>query len=248
MNKEIIIGTLVCLSFLSENVSASQWSLGISASYSPVAYKETGANEVIIPFVGFEDEHLFFRGFSAGYRMFPIGYPQNVVFRIAYDPRSLKPEDSRNSDIQKLDERKAAILGGVSYQLISLLGIVEFSIGSDISHTHDGIYSEVVWRLPIRQQGWAIIPSIGYTYNGEKINNHLYGVSRAESARTNFDEFDAGWDGQFFAGLSGYKYLTKNIRLTGSVRYTNLEGNLEKSPIIDSGVNTSAILGISYEF
>jgi len=248
MNKTIIIGIFGCLSFLSGNVLASQWSLGISASYSPAAYKETDANEVVIPFIGFEDEHLYFRGFSAGYRIFPIGSPQNIVFRIAYDPRSLKPEDSRNRDIQKLDERQATILGGVSYQLVSRVGIVEFSIGSDISHTHDGIYSEIVWRLPILQQGWAIIPTIGYTYNGEKINNHLYGVSRAESARTNFDAFEAGWDGQIFAGLSGYKHLTRNIRLTGNLRYTNLEGDLEKSPIIDSGVNTSAIIGISYEF
>ena len=32
-------------------------------------------------------------------------------------------------------------------------------------------------------------------------------------------------------------HITPNIRVTGGVRYTNLEGDIEKSPIIESGMS-----------
>lgn len=228
----------------------SQWSLGAAVSYSPVIYQDTPSNVVAIPMVGYEGEHIFFRGFSAGYRMLPAGSPQNIVFRLMYDPRTFKPADSTNANMQLLDERKSTVLGGVSYQLITMVGMFEATAGSDIGRTHNGLYSEAAWRLPIRMRGWGVTPSIGYSYNSEKINNHLYGVSQAESNATGgaIKAFDADWDGQFFVGLSAYMFVTKNIRLTGSIRYLNLEGDIENSPIIEHTTSSTATIGASYVF
>lgn len=248
-----VCGASMSLSTLA-HAKISQWSLGVAASYSPAVYKETPSNRAVIPMVGYEGEHFFMRGFSAGYRLFPVGTPQNIVFRAVYDPRTLKPSDSDNTDIQLLDERKASVLGGVSYQLITLVGMFEATVGSDLGFRHNGVYAETAWRLPIRRKGWAITPSIGYAYNSERLNNHLYGVSSEEAARVASDgngtisAFDADWDGQYFIGLSGYAHLTPNIRVTGGVRYTNLEGDIENSPIIESGINTTANVGIAYVF
>ncbi len=124
----------------------------------------------------------------------------------------------------------------------------ETSVGSDIGRTHNGIYAEAVWRLPIRREGWMLTPSLGYSYNSDRLNNHLYGVSAEEAARTGLDEFDASWDGQFFIGLSGYLHLTRKLQLTGGIRYINLEGDIEASPLIESGVNTIVNVGLTYVF
>lgn len=232
----------------------SQWSLGIAASYSPAVYKDTDSNKTVIPLVGYEGEHLFLRGFTSGYRLAPVGSTQNVIFRLVYDPRTLKPEDSNNKLINKyVDEREASVLGGISYQVITLAGIFEAGGGTDVGDTHNGLYAEVSWSLPIRQKGWGFTPSIGYSYNSEKLNNHLYGVSQSESNRAaangdTLESFDASWDGQYFIGLSGYVHITPNIRANGGVRYTNLEGDIEGSPLIESGVNTSVNVGIAYVF
>lgn len=230
------------------HAKVSQWSLGVAASYSPAVYKDTDSNRTVIPLVGYEGAHIFFRGFSAGYRLNPIGSPQNIIFRLGYDPRTLKPEDSNNANIQLMDEREATVLGGVTYQMVTMAGIFEVGAGSDIGGTHNGLYAEAAWRLPIRMKGWGITPAIGYSYNGEKLNNHLYGVSASEAARSGFDEFDADWDGQYFIGLSTYFNLAKNVRVNGGIRYTNLEGDIEKSPLIESGINTVATVGIAYVF
>ncbi|MDD9174790.1 MipA/OmpV family protein [Aliivibrio finisterrensis] len=246
VNGLIVGAALVAAANVSANIS--QWSIGAAAAYSPSFYKETPSNTTVIPVVGYEGEHLFLRGFSGGYRLYPVGTPQNIILRFVYDPRTFKPEDSDNIQMQKLDERKATILGGVTYQAITHIGLFEIGAGSDIGNTHNGIYAEAVWKLPIRRKGWAITPSLGYSYNSERLNNHLYGVSAEEAQRSGIEEFDADWDGQFFVGLSTYFHLTSNIRVTGGLRYVNLEGNLEKSSMIEHTASTTGNVGIAYVF
>lgn len=226
----------------------SQWSLGVGASYSPAVYKDTPSNQTVIPVIGYEGTHFFMRGFSAGYRLNPIGSTHNIVFRAAYDPRTLKPGDSNDPAIRQMDKRDATIFGGVSYQLITMVGMFEATAGSDIGGTHNGLYGEAAWRLPFRGRGWGVTPSIGYSYNSDKINNHLYGVSAAEAQRAGIEAFDADWDGQYFIGLSGYMHLTPNFRVGGGVRYTNLEGDIENSPLIESGINTATNITFVYLF
>ncbi|MUI56138.1 MipA/OmpV family protein [Aliivibrio fischeri] len=248
---KLISRSVFCLLVLfnsSANAKISQWSLGAAAAYSPSFYKETPSNTTIIPMIGYEGEYLFLRGFSGGYRLKPVGSPQNIIFRFVYDPRTFKPNDSNDAAMQKLDERKSTVLGGVSYQMITHVGIVEFTGGTDVGRTHNGLYAEAAWRLPIRGKGWAITPSLGYSYNSEKLNNHLYGVSNEEALRTGVDQFNADWDGQFFIGLSTYFHITPNVRVTGGLRYVNLEGNLENSPMIEHTTSSTGNVGIAYVF
>lgn len=243
--KRVLITTLL---LISHTAVAGQGSLGAIASYSPEVYRDTDANVVVIPAVGYEGEHVFLRGLSAGVRLYPVGTPTNVIFRLVYDPRTLKPSDSDDAQIQQLDEREASVLGGVSYQMLTQFGIFEVGGGTDLGSKHNGLYAEASWRLPIRMNRFGITPQIGYSYNSDRINNHLYGVSKTESIRSGLDEFDADWDGQYFVGLSGYMFISKSLRLNASVRYTNLQGDIENSPIIAGSVTSLGSVGISYVF
>lgn len=236
------------LTFLvtSGNALAGELSVGAITSYSPAVYKGLGTNIEPFPMIGYEGSHVYLRGTSAGYSLRPQGSPLNLIFGVAYDPRTLKPEDSSNVDIKKLDERKAGVLGGATIQNISQIGLLEFSIGTDIANNHNGLYAETVWKLPIINSLYTIIPEVGYSYNSKKLNNHLYGVSSEESAKTNFDEFDAGYNGMFFVGLNTQVHLFRNVTILSSIRYSNLDSGLSKSPIIDSSNAISATLGFNY--
>lgn len=226
----------------------SQWSLGVAAAYSPAVYKDTSSNRTIIPVIGYEGERVFFRGFNAGYRLFPQGSTQNIVFRVAFDPRTLKPSDSDDPQIRQLDKRKATVLGGVSYQLNTLVGMWEASIGTDIAGRHNGVYGELAWRLPIQFDRWGITPSVGYSYNSDKLNNHLYGVSANEAARSGLEEYDADWDGEYFIGASAYWMLTRNVLVSGGIRYSNLDGDISSSPVVGSSSGTMGTIGVVYQF
>ncbi len=243
-----IAAAAMAFSSFSALAEMNQWSLGVAGAYSPAVYKDTPSNRVIIPLIGYEGEHLFLRGFTAGYRLYPMRSSQNVVFRLNYDPRTLKPSDSEDAQIQLLDKRSSSILGGVSYQLRTPIGLWETSVGTDIGDTHNGLYAETALRFPLRFGSWGVTPSIGYSYNSEKLNNHLYGVSSEESARSGLPEFEADWDGQYFVGVSAYWNVIDTVRVIGNVRYINLEGDIASSPIIESGINTSVSFGVAYLF
>ncbi|GLO61265.1 scaffold protein [Vibrio sp. MACH09] len=249
MNKKILAILPVILS-TSALSAPSPWSIGVGAAYSPEVYKGTPSSRVVIPIVGYEGEHFFMRGFSAGYRINPAGSTHNLVMRLVYDPRSFKPSDSSIAAMKKLDKRESTVMGGISYQYLSPIGLFETGVGTDIGNKHNGLYAEAAWRLPYRTPTWGITPSIGYSYNDEKLNAHLYGVSKEESARTGGEiaAFDPSWDGHYFAGLSGYLMLMDNFMVNAGVRYTNIEGDLEDSPILDGTVSITANVGVVYMF
>ncbi|MCL9782315.1 MipA/OmpV family protein [Vibrio sp. S4M6] len=250
----VIAATAISCVPMVASAEMSEFSLGAIASYSPRVYKDTPSNKTVFPMVGYEGEHFFIRGLGAGYRLFPLGgreggaFRQNIVFRLKYDPRTLKPSDSTDPQIQQLDERKTSIFGGVGYQLITPVGLFELAGMTDTLGRSNGSYAQLSWKVPLMFKNWGIIPSAGYTYDDSKLNNYLYGVSAAESARSGIREFNAGADGSYFITLQSYLDITKRVRVTASVTYRNLEGDIEKSPIIESGVNTTTALGVSYVF
>ncbi|MGL6313420.1 MipA/OmpV family protein [Vibrio sp. WXL103] len=248
VNNSTKTGLLVALLVTSTGAYAQpgKWSLGVGAAYSPEVYKDTSSSRTVIPIIGYEGEHVFFRGFSAGYRLFPRGSTHNVVARLQYDPRTLDPDESSDPNIRKLDKRRSTVLGGASYEYRSPIGVFELAAGTDIGSTHNGLYAQASYSYPFIGRGWGLVPNIGYAYNNEKLNRHLYGVSESEAARTDFDPFEPDWDGNFFIGMSGFFGITRRISIMGSVRYTNLEGDLEESPILDATVGTSVMLGITY--
>lgn len=228
--------------------NAAEFSLGAVASYSPEVYKDTPSNKAVIPMIGYEGEHFFARGLEIGYRLFPAGTTQNIVFRLKYDARTLKPSDSSDPQMKLLDERESSVFGGVGYQLITPVGLLEIAGMTDTLGRSHGSYAQASWKLPIMMDGWGIIPTAGYVVDDSKLNNYLYGVSAEESTRSGISQFDAGADGAYYLGVSSYLNVTQNLRLTASVTYRNLEGDIEKSPIIASGINTTTAVGVNYIF
>jgi outer membrane protein len=137
----------------------------------------------------------------------------------------------------------------VSYQYTTrYYGQFELTFAGDLFGQHDGLYAESAYRYPLRGERWMFTPTIGYAWNSSKLNNHLYGVSSSEAARTNVDTFNPDGDAEFFIGARGLLKITQHISFSAGVRYTNLEGDLEKSPLLKKTDSTSFNLGLTYSF
>lgn len=244
--KKLTLLPLIAVGFSAP--SAADFSLGLVSSYASNTYIGIDADVVVFPLVNYDNGQVFIEGTSLGYRLFENGSAHNVLFRATYDPRTLKPSDSDDSDIQLLDERKAAFLGSVAYQFTTKAGIFETGIGSDISSVHKGLYANASYRYPFLFSNYGVIPSIGYSYNSKKMNKHLYGVSEKEASLTRFDAFSPSHAGELSIGVSSYLYMTKSVRLTTSIQYKNLDSEIAKSPIIERREIVTGSLGISYIF
>ena len=222
--------------------------LGLTATYSPNVYKGGDTEVTPFPLFSYDNGHLFVEGVEAGYRLMPKGSMSNIVLFVAYDPRTLDASESDDADVKKLDDRDSSFMGGVAYVLTS--GNAQFRIGAgtDIGSVHNGMYAETRASYHIPMGPIGLIPAIGYSFNSDKLNEHLYGVSAAEATKTRFDEFNPNWSGRYFVGLSGYMYLSKNLRVTGGVRYENLDSEIEESPILASTTSVMGNVGVSYTF
>lgn len=245
MKKIILTASITAIS---SHVMATEASLGVVSSYSPAVYKGLDSNVEYFPMFGYEGDHLYLRGVEAGYRVMSARTPINVIFRLAYDPRTLKPSDSDDLDIQMLDERKAGVLGGVTLQAMSEAGTIQFSVGTALNNDDAGLYGELVWKKTINMGLYGLIPEIGYAYNSAELNDHFYGVSKGEASRTRFNEFHAGSSGKAFVGLGSYAHLSRNIRVTVSTRYTKLDKEIADSPIVRRDDSLSGTFGMSYIF
>lgn len=242
---------LAAIAALSMSLPASaEFGLGITTTYAPNVYKGGDTEVTPFPMISYDNGQFFIEGVQAGYRLAPKGSTNNFVIFAAYDPRELDASESDDADIKKLDDRDPSFMGGVAYVLTS--GNTEFRLGAgtDIGSVHNGMYAEARLSHHIPMGPIGLIPAIGYSYNSDKLNEHLYGVSAAEAASTSnrFNEFNPDWSGRYFIGLTGYMYLTKQLRLNGGVRYENLDSEIEKSPIIDSSVSIMGNVGVTYTF
>lgn len=242
--------TAVAMSAAFSPLASADFGLGVMTTYSPNVYKGGETTITPFPFVSYDNGHFYVEGVQAGYRLAKKGAPVNVVLFAQYDPRTLDSSESDNYDIKKMDDREATVLGGAAMVLNSKAGTFRLAAGSDVGGKHDGLYAEVRYSYHIPMGPMGLIPAIGYSFNSADLNNHLYGVSAAESARTSgrIAEFDPDWSGEYFVGLTGYMYLSKNIQLTGGLRYTNLDSELEKSPLLDNTHSIAANVGVAYRF
>lgn len=246
MKKIIIAAISVALTI--STPSRAEFGIGLTASYSPDVYIGGDTKVTPFPLLSYDNDRFFIEGVQMGYRLAPKGSINNVVFFAAYDPRTLEASSSNDVDMKKLNDRDASFMGGIAYVLTTKAGELRVGGGTDIGSVHDGAYAEMRYSYHINMGPVGLIPAIGYSLNSDKLNEHLYGVSSAEAAITRFDEFSPDWSGRYFVGLSGYMYLSKSLRLTGGVRYDNLDSELEKSPILASTTSVTGNVGISYMF
>ncbi|TCV29210.1 MipA/OmpV family protein [Vibrio crassostreae] len=249
MKTTLIAAMIAALSIPSiANAKGSEFGLGLTAAYSPNVYKGGDTEVTPFPLLSYDNGHFFIEGVQAGYRLAPKGSVNNIVFFAAYDPRTLDAGESGDADIKKLDDRDSTFMGGAAYVLTTNIGEFRVGAGTDIGSVHNGLYVETRYSYHMNFGAFGLIPAIGYSLNSDKLNEHLYGVSAAEASRTRFDEFKPDWSGRYFVGLSGYMYLSKHLRLTGGVRYENLDSEIEKSPILDSTTSVMGNVGVTYLF
>ena len=226
------------------------WSVGAGAAYSPEIYKETSSDVSALPLVSYAGEHFYWRGLELGYALNSKGAAQNLLFHLKYDMEYFDPGDSDNKDIKKLNKRDGTVLGGVTYQYGLALGTFGLKGAIDIADKHDGWLGEVSWSFPIFNGRWGLTPSGGYTYLSEDFNQHLYGVTATESATTGgaISEFNPKGEGQYFVSLSAFYMLTDSFMVNSVVKYTNLQGDVENSPLLGRTTYTTAMVNFIYKF
>ena len=241
--------SLLAIALTSTTAMADDYlAAGLGAIYSPSPYIGVDTAVTAFPSIVYHSKHFRVEVTNANYIVNGADSPVEVFVGLGFDTRFLKPSDSDNVEMQKLDKRNTALFGGAGIRMNLRRGFLEAKAATDISNTHNGHYFEAKFAMPLGNGPIGFTPEIGYQINSKDLNNHLYGVSASEASRTDFDEFEMGYEGQYFVGGSGYMYVSQNISIVGYIRYVSLEDNIKSSPIVSDSDTLSGMVGLNFTF
>jgi len=221
------------------------WTLGAISTTSTSVHLETDEETEVWPLVVYQGEHVYFQGIELGYRLFPLQSFQNVSFGLSLENENYNPDDSDNTDMHKLDDRDLTLMTVAAYRI----GPVTFKAGQDIIGEHDGFFGEITAKLRLKVNDVGVSPAISYRYLDEKLSNHIYGVSQAESNRTsgNIAAYDSGSTQRISYSLAMNYPLTPSFIL--NFKFTHHRYNdINDSPIVEDDYSNAATLGAFVRF
>ncbi|QUX92836.1 MipA/OmpV family protein [Marinomonas sp. A3A] len=236
----------LALLLFSPFVAQADGSIGVIGAVSESVYKETDNQAKFLPNIGYEGENFFLQLPEVGYRFLPKQSPQNFSVGLSYESSNFDPDDSDDINIQQLDDRDDSIMAFASYKI----GPLSTKLAQDISGEHDGYYAQIALGYPLPVGAWKVIPSISYRYMDSKMSNHLFGVSRSESANTGgtITAYDSGAIAQIRYGIRGIYPLSESVNLMLGINHTRFDSEILKSPIVEDNTITSVLAGVIFSF
>lgn len=251
MNAKIAsISAAVALACATAAVPASAaftGSAGLGVHAYDMGYVDTDPVVFPVPAINVENEWFYMKGLEIG--GFLLKTPRhNLMLGVSYMPMSFDASDSDNARMKLLDDRDPSVFINATYAFDTGFGLLQASIGADISGKSEGLTSDVSFMKRFDFGRFGLTPQVGATWTSEKYNDYYYGVSAAEHKRSGIAAYEAD------AGISPYVRLMADMHLTGnwslyaetSVHFLSKE--MKDSPMVEDDAMVGVGVGVSYHF
>ena len=225
--------------------SIPPWTLGAITTTNSSVHLDTDEENQVWPLVVYQGEHVYFQGIELGYRLLPLQSFQNLSFGLSLENENYDPDDSDNTDVQTLDDRDLTLMAVTAYRI----GPVTFKAGQDVLGEHDGFFGEVTAKLRLKVNDIGVSPAISYRYLDEKLSNHIYGVSQAESDRTggNIAAYDSGSTQKVSVSVAMNYPMTESVFLNLKLSHSRYN-DISDSPIVEKDTSNAISIGAFTRF
>ncbi|MDW6093975.1 MipA/OmpV family protein [Vibrio rhizosphaerae] len=244
-----IIPASCLIAFPGYSAAEDGLSLGLGVAYSKSVYKDYDENVVPLPLVNYDNNVFFVHGLSAGAYLYQDEW--NVVqASVSYYAQSFDPDDANNSQMKLLDKRDGTAMGSIAYTYRSPFGNITSSLAIDIlDETDGGMLASAQYNYPIPfTQQLVVIPEAGITYTNSDLNQHYYGVSASESARSGLTAYNPGSAITPYFGVTLKYSVSDTLGAFISSRYQMQPDEVQDSPMVASSHSVLTTAGISYQF
>ena len=182
----------------------------------------------ILPLVIAQIGPFYLRGPSFGLYVYARD-GLTVATGISLDLRDTDRGDSpRLADMDKLDR---PVLGEIAASYDADWGGASFTLGADISGSHDGYLARLAWRTSHEIGRVEVEPEVGVTWKSAEISRYYYGVGAADVTATRpLYRPDAGLG--FDLGVTvAYPLAERHtLRLEAAMEFVS--GEVSDSPIV----------------
>lgn len=230
-----------------------QWGLGIAAINKQKPYKDIDRDNRILPLIQFENEYLRLFGPNLEFKLpsLEISDSQQLDFSIlaSYDFGGYDKDDVRDTPILNgMNERKGGFWAGAKaewhYGQLTA-STVWLSDVSDKSKGQRARFSlERRWMFG---QHFILTPQIAIAWQDDKYVDYHYGVRRDE-VRMDRAAYIGESAINIEYGIRGSYKLGMQHSIFLDVKVTSLGSQIEDSPLVDSSMENTVLLGYFYRF
>ncbi|HBL25304.1 MAG TPA: MipA/OmpV family protein [Acidobacteria bacterium] len=221
-----------------------QFALGLAAISSPEPYKGASDDLLVVPAISFSYKRFYFRGITAGYRLFDAeGFQADVIARARFG--GFDEDDS--PFLAGMEPRRKSADGGFvltwererfGLRLTPLADLLGRSGGQEVSFEA---------FVPLRRGPFRLEPSVGAVWQSASFVDYYAGV-RPEEARPGRPAYEGEGAFNLTAGLSAFAPVTRKIVFQGFVKAERLAGSIADSPIVEDDLGWVGFAALSYQF
>lgn len=219
-------------------------SLGLGAYAGTNNYVGEAMGWDQLPLFMYEGKRAFADGNTYGYRLI-----RTNLFSLAPIARARiqNLDPSEIPDLRDMRERRNTLEAGATGVLSSGFGELQLTHVTDTLEHHDGVETDLSYRLPIRGERWTITPWISVIWQDASLTGYYYGVSESES-RPDRPAYTPENAVNYVYGLNTSYKLGKRGLLFANIGIESLDTTIADSPIVESGMNTRGFVGASWIF
>lgn len=220
------------------------WSLGAIALSRDGGYVGNDNRTLVLPAVGYEGEHLFFRGLQLGWHAWrDEGLQLDVVAQVRLDGF-----DGRDIPIAGLQDRRASMDVGGVLTLSGTAGKLEFTALTDALNRSGGQELALNYGYPLVAGRIRITPRIGVRWWSADMANYYYGIRPREVAQGAPALYTVSSVLVPEAGVNVIAPISQRWSLWGTLRYQHLPSAIVDSPLVSKSSASTLLLGASYAF
>ncbi len=197
-----------------------------------------------VPLFLYEGRRAFAQGNTFGYRLI-----RSDVFEFAPIARGRIQiiDPTEVPELRRIGERRSTVEAGATATLKSPIGELQLTHVTDVLEHHDGVESDLTYRLPIRGERWTLTPWVSVLWQDAALTNYYYGVSEDESMPDRPAYLPGGATNVVY-GLNASYALGKRGFLFANVGFEQIDTTIADSPIVESDSNTRGFIGASWVF
>jgi outer membrane protein len=229
---------------VSQRPGTNGWQLGAIALVRNGGYIDDANRTLVVPAVGYEGKHVFFRGLQLGWHAWrQEGLQLDVVAQAR-----LEGFDARDIPIAGLESRRESMDVGAVLTLSGEVGKLEFTALTDALDRSGGQELALSYGYPFTAGRVRITPKVGVRWWSNDMADYYYGIRPGEVARGAPAVYTASSALVPEVGVNVSAPLSRRWALWGALRYQRLPSEISNSPLMSKSSASTLLVGLSYAF
>lgn len=228
----------------SQRPHTNGWQVGAIALVRNGGYIENANRTLVVPAVGYEGKHVFFRGLQLGWHAWrQEGLQLDVVAQAR-----LEGFNARDIPIAGLESRRESMDVGAVLTASGKAGKLEFTALTDALDRSGGQELALSYGYPLTAGRVRITPKVGLRWWSSDVADYYYGIRPREVARGAPAAYRASSALVPEVGVNVIAPLSRRWALWGALRYQHLPAEISNSPLVSNSSASTLLVGVTYSF